>query len=306
MSAATPEVSKPQLIGRLGSVPLAEGRACCRRVGLALGVLLAAMGLACNEPAQPASAAPVSASLLPSPSAPSIQDLADSYVRGSGLWHETLRLDEGGRFERRFSGCLGEGAASGQATQDGHFLVLHNTVTPEGPAFGGVEPVERFLIVPWDTRVHLVPEARIFEFCNAVNGGLEPRTKERSGSYAFVLDGSCSTPPAGRPALPAEWAPCVLDRAVIGTTGEPGGYGTAWVDIGSEDGLLLKMEALLEDLPSAPTVDARDTPATRDERVLVVELEPRRCRVMPLSWPTGEPQIPPGLTVTFGQAFGGR
>jgi hypothetical protein len=230
-----------------------------------------------------------------------LADLAGAYIRGQGgLWHESLDIGVQGTYTRSFQGCTGGSQATSTASRDGSILLLNDTRAENEPCADGVRAIDRFVIVPWDQRLYLVPELMILDFCNSVNTGAEPRSQEQSSFY-FVKVGTCSAPSRGRPTLPEQWAPFILPRAVIGVTSSPLEDGTTWVSFGSADGIVLGMEPVLKQLPTDPKVIAMGAPPFRDQPLEIVEVQGERCRVQ-FKWARDtRPPIPEGLSVELGR-----
>lgn len=70
------------------------------------------------------------------------------------------------------------------------------------------------MVIPWGSRIYLIPSARMLEFCNAINAGLEPRRSDLGYFYLRVGDENKST--EGPPSLPIRWREFVLKKPVIG------------------------------------------------------------------------------------------
>lgn len=221
------------------------------------------------------------------------------FLRGQGcLWSESLVLTANGTFERNFRGCEGGSYSSGAVDRSATRIVLHDPRASDMPSADGVRALDPLLVVDWGERRYLVPEEMALDFCNAVNNRREPRAAELDG-YFFIRQGDPLLPTTGRPALPQEWSRLVLDHVVESTTSEPGPDRTAWISLGSRNGLSAEMELTLHDLPTAPEVIARGAPAFSDQPLTIIELASDRCRVA-YKWGNALPAIPMSLRVTTG------
>jgi hypothetical protein len=280
-----------------------------RTAGLA--VLLGAIVAACAQWDIPASrAADQPAATVDTSGAGLPATVSGSFLRGhQGLWNESLEIRADGTFTRSFHGdTVGPsgGGSGGTSTvsREGSFLILKDERAPNEPSADGIRPMDRFLIVPWDQRLYLVPDLMIPDFCNAVNNGEEPRSRELA-SYFFVKSGQCAAPARGRPTLPREWSSYILPRELQGRTSAPDADGTTWVSFGSAEGLLPGMEPVLKQLPSPPEAIARGAPRFRDQPLEIVELQEHRCRVQ-YKWARDRrPPIPQDLDVVIGQTLSG-
>lgn len=78
----------------------------------------------------------------------------------------------------------------------------------------------QLLVVPWGERRYLLFEHEIAEFCDAVNRGIEPALDPKAGSPFLIRKGDLTRPVTGRPGVPPEFVPLLLERS--GPQGAPG------------------------------------------------------------------------------------
>ena len=165
-----------------------------------------------------------------------LKDIAGVYYFGDGLGVNCrLKVTAGGRFEFKWTGCLGtyDQNGGGALLKDG---ILH--LKPQKPnvqeGFQGT-PTE-FFPVRWGARLYLVPTNDIVGFCSEVNQGSEPR-KVMHGEY-YLREKDADKPVAGRPAVPEPWKRFLLAKPVRGKITELVGAQEAWMDQGAASGLL--------------------------------------------------------------------
>lgn len=128
-----------------------------------------------------------------------------------------------------------------------------------------VEPLEtEFSLVPvkWGERVYLIFEPDLKNFANAVNLGVEPRPEMHSeiwfGSF-YRREGDEQKSVSGKPSLPAEWQPFLLDKPItakIISAEKQGEDNLGIIDKGSHNGLRVGM--VLTDGDEEPSVFSRE------------------------------------------------
>lgn len=186
---------------------------------------------------------------------------------GSSL---TLAKDE--TFKVEWGGCTDEGIYNGTYNFDGKILTLTwdsstekvtdhngNPREKESSEKSNDEKIKTEHLIPirWDTRVYLIPEDQIIEFCNAVNAGVEPNLSCFSDAYMgsfYLRDSDIEKNPDGLPELPEEFQAYILAKPLRGkiisiknTKDET----IVTINIGSKKGLKLGMRIMLgEEEPS--------------------------------------------------------
>lgn len=135
---------------------------------------------------------------------------AGKYYEGDGTAvNRQLVIAPASGFTFDWHGCLGlyDRNFGSMRKEDGQ---LHLTFDLENQKSGlsGLEPV--LLPIQWGERTYLVGSDKIVDFCNAVNSGMEPR-KEMHGMF-FLKVGDEKTTAAGKPTIPAQFEPYLLER----------------------------------------------------------------------------------------------
>ena len=194
-----------------------------------------------------------------------LNDIAGEYYFGDGLGANcTLKIRPQGTFTFVWRGCLGtydqnDGKA---AFSDG---VLH--IMPEKPnvqqGFRGTPT--NFFAVPWNGRMYLVHDA--VEFCSKINQGMEPR-RSSHGFYSLRRT-EWDKPVTGKPHVPEAFSNYLLKMPLKGKIVELVSPREAWVDLGSDQGILPGM-----------TLTARSSDYHTFAQVRVEAIEPKRCRVV--------------------------
>lgn len=160
--------------------------------------------------------------------------------------------------------------------------------------FGGAQSTilggKDFHIVPWGERVYLIPQDRLLEFANSINQGREPHY----GAYGFFFmrERNKVQIASGRPGVPKEIAPYVLDHVINATitsvgattvsteTWPTGEWTTAVVlDVGSREGVLPGME-----LPLRGEHDGDATIRSVNERSSVADLKSTSTTTPKVGW----------------------
>ena len=162
------------------------------------------------------------------------------YYFGDGLGVNcSLAIRTSGRFSFGWHGCGGlyDENMGESRVEDGHLILK-----PERPnvreGFRGTPT--NFVIVQWGERRYLVTESDGREFCNHVNQGTEPRHGAH-GSF-YLRDGDWEKKAIGKPGVPEEWKPLLLEKPIQARVIESMGDNRARIDLGSDDGLWKDME----------------------------------------------------------------
>jgi len=125
----------------------------------------------------------------------------------------TLILKPSGVFSFLHIECMGV-----PERRSGTYIIHGNRIVLRPKPWDRTENDSAFdralMVIPWDSRIYLIPPARMLEFCNAINAGLEPRRSDLGYFYLRVGDENKSV--EGSPALPIQWRAFVLRRPVIG------------------------------------------------------------------------------------------
>jgi hypothetical protein len=138
---------------------------------------------------------------------------AGKYYRGDGLGvNVSVSLAPKGGFTFTWTGCLGRYDANyGRISARGDRVTLDFELPNSRESGPGIAP--SFVPVRWGERMYLVAVGQAKEFANAVNSGREPC---RQFCSEFLLRaGDELIDAAGRPALPPEWRPYLLDRPIV-------------------------------------------------------------------------------------------
>lgn len=208
-----------------------------------------------------------------------------------GLGSHRLILAADGSFRSTLLGCEGALIRRGRCSRRHGGLGLEAIDAPPGE-----DLATDWREVPWGERLYLVAnaDAELLRFCNAVNAGEEPVA---GGPSRFLLrDGDELRPVSSLPVLPDAWQARLLREPLAGRTTQALPDGTAWVDMGSEQGLALDLELWLPAMPvPADQRHRRGGRSATVEPVRVVEVEPRRSRVAAFVHPGWA--VPAGLEV---------
>ena len=168
-----------------------------------------------------------------------LRDIMGAYHFGDGLGVNCdLTVTEKGRFTFEWRGCMGiYDSNQGGASANGAILQL----TPEKPnvrkGFRGTPTA--FYPVRWGNRMYLVATNEMAEFCSAFNQRDDLGSPVR-GDY-YLRQDAANKVMTGKPAVPKEWQAYLLDRPVRGKITQLIGKQEAWLDKGSDDGLLVGM-----------------------------------------------------------------
>lgn len=201
---------------------------------------------------------------IPGAGAATLNDISGEYYFGDGLGMNcTLKVYPNGRFSFLWTGCLGTyDKTQGKA-------ILENDVLHLSPGTPTVQKGVRgsrtnFFAIPWQGRMYLVHD--IVEFCSDINQGQEPRDSRRGFYYLRTND--WEKPVTGTPQVPEAFSKYLLDKPVKGKISELLNEREAWVNLGSERGILPGM-----------TLTARDQGAGFFTQLRVDAVEASRCRV---------------------------
>jgi len=173
---------------------------------------------------------------------------AGRYYYGDGLGANVwLTLASENGFTVTWYGCLGlYDQNHGTVAMDGNHIKFSFTFDMESGYIGNYAS-ER-IPIRWGERLYLIPTDGIVRFCNAINSGKEPRNGPH-GQF-FLRRGDWEKEAPGKPELPKEFMPYLLDKPVdaaivsIKNTREErvGKIATVVMDKGKEAGLLPGME----------------------------------------------------------------
>lgn len=164
-------------------------------------------------------------------------ELVGEYSDGSGLAvRSRLILQNNGAFRFTRAGEMQE-----YVKKDGSYKLENGMLElspsesisldePLGPAFA-----TRLQPVTWSSRLYLIPENSMLDFCNAVNLGIESRLRPTS---PFLLrEGDEHKPVANLPELPAQWKPYLLHEPLRGEITGFNDAGLPLVNLGTRHGL---------------------------------------------------------------------
>jgi len=146
-----------------------------------------------------------------------------------------LVVGDKAQFSFAWNGCLGKYAElSGRASLRDSVLELEPDQTPK-PGLPESQIPLHLTVVPWESRIYLVPADELVEFADAVNLRLEPR-EEAHGRYLLrVRDWRKRV--RGDPGLPASAMPFLLRAPVRGRVLRLLEAGNAEIDRGADLGL---------------------------------------------------------------------
>ena len=142
-------------------------------------------------------------------------DWAGSYYWGDGLGaNVSLDVAPGAGFVFEWHGCMGlYGRNYGAVTEARGLVVLEPELPNKKGEFAGID--EELVPVSWGERRYLVAAARLGDFCNAVNGGSEPR--EGLHGMFLLRRGDETKPVTGQPRTRDGVLDCVLVRPLEAT-----------------------------------------------------------------------------------------
>jgi hypothetical protein len=177
---------------------------------------------------------------------------AGDYYFGDGMGVNVLLIlapKSGYLFE--WHGCMGLYDRNyGAVTEIKGRLRLSFTFANKPKGFMGI--AEQFIPVSWGDRKYLIPADDVVGFCNAMNGGREPRKKVHGFYLLRFADEKKEA--KGLPLLPQEFKPYLLTRPIVADIVGVGRYtspsGNDWklkgtpvtLNCGKKQGLLAGME----------------------------------------------------------------
>lgn len=175
----------------------------------------------------------------------SVTNVIGDYFFGDGTGVNCyLQLTSKNKFNFKWEGCLGT-----YDKNNGDFTVSNGILTliPRRPniqkGFQGTPTI--FFVVSWDDRLYLIATNKIIDFCCNVNDQSEPR-KARYGRY-YLREKDWEKSVKGGPRVPSEWTKFLLASPVRGTITQVVGKQEAWIDAGSENGLIEGMVLTAQD-----------------------------------------------------------
>jgi hypothetical protein len=202
---------------------------------------------------------------------------AGAYYEGDGLGENvSLAIAPKAGYVFEWHGCMGLYDRNyGAVNEVNGRLRLTSTFKNSHEGFEGL--AEEFIPIWWGKRRYLVPSNDVVGFCNAVNGGSEPRSG-RHGRY-LLCEGDEKKKFIGWPAVPVEFKPYLLPHPVKGeivaiskVTTRPSSTkkhftGTAiTLNVGRKNGLLPGMELYVtkpDDLVMSVTVSQVEETSAR-------------------------------------------
>jgi hypothetical protein len=137
---------------------------------------------------------------------------AGQYYFGDGLGaNVTLTVAPENGFTITWFGCLGlYDQNHGTVEWDGN-IVKFSFAFPVKDGYIGRYASE-YKPIRWGERVYLIPTDEIIDFCNAINSRSEPRNGAHG--FFFLRDGDEKKQAKGKPELPKEFMPYLLDKPV--------------------------------------------------------------------------------------------
>jgi hypothetical protein len=172
---------------------------------------------------------------------------AGSYYQGDGLGvNVSLDIAPKAGFAFEWHGCLGLYDRNyGTVTSDNGRLKLSFVLSNSREGFQGL--AKEFLIVRWGQRIYLIETDKLYDFCDKINLGMEPRD-EPHGMY-LLRRGDHAIAVTGRPNLPEAYRPYLLDNPILAevtkivSSHKAGGFDEVTVEInaGQKQGVLPQM-----------------------------------------------------------------
>jgi len=138
---------------------------------------------------------------------------AGLYYQGDGLG-VNIQLDIAPKagFAFEWQGCLGLYDRNyGTVKEDNGRLKLSFGLSNVREGFHGL--AEEFMVVPWGQRMYLIEVDHIYDFCDWVNIGMEPR--DEIHGLVFLREGDEKVAVTGRPSLPNEYQPYLSDTPIL-------------------------------------------------------------------------------------------
>ena len=90
--------------------------------------------------------------------------------------------------------------------------ISENNTDENGAGTSESRAVRRLAFVRWGERLYLIEESELRAFCNAINGGIEPRRTNSVDDYTgtfYLRVGDEEKPVTGIPELPETWRGCI-------------------------------------------------------------------------------------------------
>jgi len=169
---------------------------------------------------------------------PTFSTSSQTFYRGDGLGDQaslTLESDSSFRLQR-FSDIDG----APPINQTGLYSVVraHLVLFPNWRnVLSYAQGIPSHLVpIRWESRLYLVPQESIADFCNEVNMGLEPR-RDPTGEF-FLREGDWKRPVNGLPEVPAIWRPYLLAQPKSGVVIKLIDSCSATITLGTRDHIL--------------------------------------------------------------------
>jgi hypothetical protein len=138
---------------------------------------------------------------------------AGEYYEGDGMGvNVSLMLAPKAGYLFEWHGCMGLYDRNyGKITDSNGRLRLSFTFRNVRRGFQGIAP--EFNPVAWGERKYLIPADGVVGFCNAVNDGSEPRTRDHG--FFLLRRGDAARPVTGPPAVPEQFRTYLRDKTPI-------------------------------------------------------------------------------------------
>ena len=185
-------------------------------------------------------------------------ELAGDYIYGNGFVYEHLDVSKTGQYHYRWNNDVisDEPHDRDRYESRGRCSMVDGVLrlVPEGPFSSELRRMmgNDFVPVRWGDRRYLIPEKERLVFCSAVNRDVVPRYM-RSGPFS-VPDGHRRKPPEGRPGVPPESAPYLLEKPVAGMITDLLPNHVAILSVGANDRLRPGMEFIRDKLLLYPRI----------------------------------------------------
>lgn len=161
--------------------------------------------------------------------------------------YRNLEISADGRYFATHSQEHGYDKGYGLARVEGGCLILNPS--DRGPEARRSErgfrlAAGRYHRVAWGDRAYLIEDGEILRFCNSINlRGTDGITRYDNNYY--MREGDREKPIAGFPRVPGRWTPYLLKKPLEGEVVEILEDGSARVNLGSRDGVLVGMQLTL-------------------------------------------------------------
>ena len=226
-------------------------------------------------------------------------DLAGEYIYGTGFVYEHLDVSRNGQYHYKWNNDFITDAPHDldQFESRGRCSIVDGALqlVPEGPFSSRLREMmgNNFVPVRWGGRRYLVPEKERLVFCSAVNQGVLPRYM-RSGPFS-LREARKRNPPDGRPEVPRDWGPFLLQKPMAGAISEVLTDQVAVLSAGTSDGIKAGMEFVREsDMGSSPI------------RVMFTETDRCIVRISPPDVGAASPLMASDADVTLRSSRGRR